>query len=439
MVHGFQTAGGAPALAECLSVETLAHMPLWREAFLRAQPFRHVLIDSFFERSFAEQLLADFPPFDTSLARNEIYGGIWGKAANPEIRKIGPVYRKLYDLIASRAFLDFAGDLTGIEGLLFDPAMYGGGTHENLHGQDLDPHVDFNYDEKRGLHRRLNLIVYLNKDWREEWGGSLELHSNPRKPEENRWQSFNPIYNRAVLFETNERSWHGFPRIRLPQEERHRSRKSISIYLYSRTRPAEEIAPPHGTFYVQRPLETWVRPGHVLTEDECRELRHAVDRRDKWIESYQRIELRKSGQVEEHAAYIREILSRFRAPLTGYVMQEGPVAGLYPDGWAQPEMSLRFRCDRPVTALRLRGWLPESASAETHLKVRLNGHPAAHAALKPGVFELELTGAEYPIMDVARIDVECGPSFQVPGDDRKLAFVFTELRAEHAGLPPTRS
>src|SRR5215471_19215065 len=307
-----------------LSQLMLANAPTYLEAFLRAKPFRHAIIEDFFESSFAERLLADFPSFNPALAKNEIYGGVWGKAVNTRIHEISATYLELYNLIQSRTFLDCMGKISGIPDLLFDPALYGGGTHENLHGQDLDPHVDFNYNEAQGLHRRLNLIVYLNKDWREEWGGALELHSNPRKPEENQWQSFNPIFNRAVLFETNERSWHGLPRIELPQEERHRSRKSISIYLYSRTRPAEEIAPPHGTFYVQRPLEAWVRPGHVLTEAECRHLRHAVDRRDKWIESYQKIELRKSGQVEQHSAYIREILARLRAPLTGYVMQEGP-------------------------------------------------------------------------------------------------------------------
>lgn len=432
MAQGFQTSNTAPTMEDCLSGETLARLSAHREAFLGAQPFRHALIDSFFAGSFAEQLLADFPPFDPSLARNEIYGGIWGKAANPRIRAIAPVYRKLYDLIESQSFLAFMSELTGIPELLFDPAMFGGGTHENLHGQDLDPHVDFNYDEARHLHRRLNLIVYLNKDWREEWGGALELHSNPRKAAENRCQSFNPIFNRAVVFETNEHSWHGFPRIELPVEERHRSRKSISIYLYTRTRAAEEIAPPHGTFYVQRPLEAWVRPGHVLTEDECRQLRHAVDRRDKWIESYQMIELRKSAQVEQHAAYLLDILSRLRAPLTGYVMQDGSAEGLYADNWTQPSMSLRIRPLRPVTTLRLRGWLPDTASPLAQIKVCLNGRLAAQAALKPGAFELELAGSEFPITQIARIDVEYSPALSVAGDDRKLAFVLTELSAEHA-------
>jgi Rps23 Pro-64 3,4-dihydroxylase Tpa1-like proline 4-hydroxylase len=431
MTQAFQTRSGVPQIADCLSPGTVSRLALSREAFHSARPFRHVLIDSFFAESFAEQLLADFPPFDAALAKNEIYGGVWGKAANPKIRAIAPVYRKLYDLIESQAFLDFISRITGIPDLLFDPAMFGGGTHENLHGQDLDPHVDFNYDEARRLHRRLNLIVYLNKEWLPEWGGSLELHSNPRKPEENHCQSFSPIFNRAVLFETNEYSWHGFPRIELPVGERHRSRKSISIYLYTRTRPAGEIAPAHGTFYVQRPLEDWVRPGHVLTEDECRELRHAVDRRDKWIATYQNIELRKSGQLEQHAAYLREILSRLRAPLTGYVMQEGAAEGLYADGWTQPKVSLRIRPLRPVTGLRLRGWLPDSASPQAELIVHLNGRLAAQAALRPGVFELELASAKFPTADAVQIDIGCDRALRGQGDDRELAFVLTELRAEH--------
>ena len=433
MAQGFQTPSGAPELVDYLSPETVSQSAPNREAFLTAQPFRHVLIDSFFVENFAAQLLADFPPFDAALARNEI-GGVGGKAANAKIRTIAPVYRKLYDLIESRVFLDFISKVTGIPDLVFDPAMFGGGTHENLHGQDLDPHVDFNYDEAWQLHRRLNLIVYLNKDWRAEWGGSLELHSNPRKPDENYCAAFSPIFNRAVLFETNEHSWHGFPRIDLPVSERHRSRKSISIYLYTQTRPVEEMAPPHGTFYVQRPLEAWVQPEHVLTEDECQQLRHAVDRRDKWIETYQAIELRKSGEVEQYAAYIREILSHLHAPLTGYVRQEGPVEGLYVDGWTQPKVSLRIRALRPVTSLRLRGWRPDYASPPGRVIVRLDGHLAAQAALRPGPFELEMAGLGFPIADKVQIDIHCDRTSRIEGDDRELAFVLTELRAEHETL-----
>ena len=66
--------------------------------------------------------------------------------------------------------------LSGIPDLLLDPKMFGGGTHENRHGQELDPHIDFNYAEEHGLHRRLNLIVYLNKDWKTRMGWR---HRNP--------------------------------------------------------------------------------------------------------------------------------------------------------------------------------------------------------------------------------------------------------------------
>ena len=428
------TSAGAvrPDSLHLLSAETLRQTATCRDAFQTAQPFRHALIDSFFEEQFAERLLAEFPAFDPALAKNEIYGGVWGKAVNTRIREIAPAYRELYELIASSPFLDFMSEITGISDLLFDPAMYGGGTHENLHGQDLDPHVDFNYDEAQQLHRRLNLIVYLNKGWQMEWGGALELHSNPRRPEENRYQAFNPIFNRAVLFETNESSWHGFPRIELPESERHRSRKSISIYLYTRERPAAEIAPLHGTFYVQRPLPDWVRPGHTLTEEECRDLKHAVDRRDKWIESYQKMELAKSGQVAEHAAYVREILSRLRAPLTGYVMQEGPSEGLYAEGWTQRRVVLQIRPLQPVTALLLRGWRPDYAPAPAHVVVRVNGRVAAEKDAGHGVFEIELRGPEFPARETLRIEIECDPAFRPEGDARELAFVLTEIRAGHA-------
>jgi len=83
---------------------------------------------------------------------------------------------------------------------------------------------------------------------------------------ENRITSFLPIFNRALLFETNESSWHGFPIIDLPPDKQHLSRKSISVYFYSRDRPKDEIAPEHGTFYVQRPLPFRIAAGHVLTD-----------------------------------------------------------------------------------------------------------------------------------------------------------------------------
>src|SRR5690606_29457989 len=116
-------------------------------------------------------------------------------------------------------------------------------------GQELDPHVDYNYINHGQLHRRLNLLVYFNKEWDAAWGGNIELHSNPRIPEENEVSSYEPLYNRALIFETNEYSWHGFKKIVLPQDKKQLTRRSLAIYLYTRSRPDDEVAPPHGTFY----------------------------------------------------------------------------------------------------------------------------------------------------------------------------------------------
>ncbi len=107
-----------------------------RDSFVHASPFKHAAIWNFFEEPFAERLLADFPAFNPALAANEIYGGVWGKAVNTKIGLLGPAYEELYRLIGSPEFLDLMSEVSGIPGLLPDPALYGGGTHENLHGQD---------------------------------------------------------------------------------------------------------------------------------------------------------------------------------------------------------------------------------------------------------------------------------------------------------------
>ncbi|MFM2124812.1 MAG: hypothetical protein RL328_1263, partial [Acidobacteriota bacterium] len=292
----------------------------YRDEFVSAKPFKHVMIESFFEPAFAGELLAEFPSFDQRLATSE-GGETGGKAVQTNMRAISPAYQRLYDTLGSPRFLEFASRLSGIPDLLLDPKMFGGGTHENLHGQELDAHVDFNYDEARQLHRRLNMIVYLNKDWRPEWGGAIQIHSNPRRPDEDRIESFDPLFNRCVMFETNEYSWHGFPKIQLPEGERHRSRKSISIYLYTKTRPAEETAPLHGTFYVQRPLPAQIREGYTLTSDDVAELKRLLIRRDRWIELYQNMELTKNRDLAESAAYTDLLTKRAQVPFTGYVLR----------------------------------------------------------------------------------------------------------------------
>ena len=416
-----------------ISEAALHEADRYREAFLSADPFKHVVIENFFEPAFAERLLADFPSFDTRLAKNEM-GQLGGKAVQMNIRTISPVYEELYALIGAQPFLDFVSRLAGIPDLILDPKMYGGGTHDNQHGQELDPHVDFNYDEGRQLHRRLNLIVYMNKEWRTEWGGALEIHSNPRRPLENRIRSYDPLFNRCVMFETNEYSWHGFPKIDLPADKRHLSRKSISIYLYTKDRPAEEIAPMHGTFYVQRPLPESMSPGHTLTDEDVDALRRLLIRRDGWIESYQKLEVEKNREIADKASNIQELTGRVRAPLTGYMLQEGTATGLYADGWVAPQVEITVRALLPVSEIILRGWRPDSMPRGC-VRASIGDALSLETETGAGMFELAMTLPQsihdtFPV----RITFTSDQRFSSP-DGRDLAFVLTEIRARHFGYP----
>lgn len=269
----------------------------YRQAFEQGKPFKYVVIDNFLIPEIAQTLLKDFPSFDLNKAINEV-GKIGGKAVQENLAEISLNYRILAEHIESKNFLNLISQITGIEGLINDPTFYGGGTHENLNGQELDPHIDFNLDERNWYHRRLNVIIFLNEEWQESWGGALELHSNPREPDENKIKAFLPLFNRCIIFETNEYSWHGFTQIKLPSEKQHLSRKSISIYLYTKTRPASEIAPPHTTFYVHRPLPEHIQAGKTLTEEDYQEIKILLKRRDDLIYFYQKRELELSSESQ---------------------------------------------------------------------------------------------------------------------------------------------
>jgi 2OG-Fe(II) oxygenase superfamily len=247
--------------------------------FGKREPFRHVVIDDFLTPEYCAQLLGEFPPFERGNARNEA-GELGAKSTVEKIRELGPAYSALDDLIQTREFLDLIGRITGIPGLLYDPWYFGGGTHENRAGQDLDPHVDFNRHPLERWHRRLNLIVYLNREWDDAWGGSLELHSDPRAADD-RVTLVTPLYNRAVIFETTEWSWHGFSRIALPQDKSSISRKSIALYFYTTDRPQDELADTHSTIYVDRPLPERFQPGLSLSAADIDELRTLLARRDQ--------------------------------------------------------------------------------------------------------------------------------------------------------------
>jgi hypothetical protein len=212
------------------------------ESYATAEPFPHIVMDGLFPGEVLEGVLADFPRPEEMRARFD----------NATERKLGytyetPVRDRVRDFLwtmSSAPVLQFLEALTGIEGLIPDPYFGGAGPHQIERGGFLKVHVDFNWHPLLKLDRRLNLLVYLNQDWREEYGGHLELWNRDVTRCE---RKILPLFNRTVLFSTTDISFHGHPEpLSCPEG---RSRKSVSFYYYTNGRPEEERSAPHDTIF----------------------------------------------------------------------------------------------------------------------------------------------------------------------------------------------
>jgi hypothetical protein len=399
-----------------------------RSAYQLADPFPHVSIDNFFNSEDVEMLLKEFPPFSKERAKNES-GEVGPKCVVSDIRSISSGYQRLFDYMASQPFLAAVSEMTGIPDLKFDPNMYGGGTHENVSGAELDPHIDFNYDSRSGNHRRLNLLLYLNKDWSMDWGGAIELHSNPFGwiDDTNKVKTFNCDFNRCVIFETSERSWHGFRTVAIPPEKYGLTRKLISIYLYTETRPPEEIAPPHGTFYVPFPPPTSIRPGHVVTQAEYNEMRRVIRKRDALLLAAFDAEKRQSDQHQKLVQHYQELKTRIQPTVAGYaLLKPGSVRDFYGDGWVAGNLEMALSPLKPITSLEVRGWLHEDQFRQvevsafgTTVSKRVGG----------GSFVISVS-ASAPVTEDFMLNVRTSiQKFPGATDDRKLGFIYQSVIA----------
>jgi hypothetical protein len=298
-----------------LNADVHARSAAWRTAFATAQPFRHVVIDDFLDGAFAQRLLAQFPPFDRGNAIGDD-GQPGNKSTLARIRALGETYVALDAAIQSPAFLAWLGDVTGIDDLLYDPYYLGGGTHENRDGQNLQTHIDFNYHPSERWHRRLNLIVYLNPAWEEAWGGNLDLYRDPYSDVAPAVRVV-PRFNRCVIFETTETSWHGFERITLPDDRRDLSRRSIALYFYTRQRPADETAGKHSTHYVDAQLPPRYAPGYTLTETDVAQLRLLIAQRDGqlrrlYAENASLLQAQERGFIGKILYLLKRVYVRYR-------------------------------------------------------------------------------------------------------------------------------
>jgi hypothetical protein len=222
-------------------------------AYRAAEPFPHLIFESFLAPHFARDVANAYPDFEKA---SQV--GLHFAKVN-ERRKVqicdqslfAPPVKQLADLVNGDAFLALLSQITGIPKLLADETFGGGGIHETAPGGWLDVHVDFNYFEERDWHRRLNLLVFLNEEWPQAWGGQLELWDAKVK---RCHQSVLPLLNRAVLFETNQISYHGVQAITCPDGV---VRKSFAAYYYTKEAPAGWDGTKHSTIFRARPAERW--------------------------------------------------------------------------------------------------------------------------------------------------------------------------------------
>jgi hypothetical protein len=216
-------------------------------AYASADPFPHTVIDNFLPTEICEQLLAEFPTAE-QIAWHRFDKHHSKKLATRGDDQFGPATRQVMHQFSSAACLTFLEALTGIAGLMPDPHFEGGGLHQIEPGGFLKLHADFNYHTKLRLDRRINLIVYLNKDWREEYNGHLELWDRKMT---HCVRKILPVYNRCVVFSTTDWSYHGHPeKLTCPPD---RTRKSLALYYYTNGRPEEEQSNAHGTLWQERP------------------------------------------------------------------------------------------------------------------------------------------------------------------------------------------
>jgi len=228
------------------------------EEYKSNRPFPHIYFDDFLPAEAAEAALSVFPE-PKQLPWQQFDNPNEKKLAFDAVEKLPDGDRDVLYFLNSRPMLQFLETLTGIEGVIPDPYFIGGGLHQIKPGGKLGVHADFNVHTKLRLDRRINVLIYLNKDWQEEYGGHFELWNRDMTAAE---AKILPLFNRCAIFSTTSWSFHGHPTpLSCPPD---RTRKSLATYYYTNGRPEEEVGESHSTLFKARPGEIEHRPRTTL-------------------------------------------------------------------------------------------------------------------------------------------------------------------------------
>lgn len=197
----------------------------YKNEYKNAKPYEHIIIKDFFSLDYANKIYENYPKIDEK----------WCYYDNPLENKYAlnkfdnnNEIKEMYEKLNNENFIDKLKEITEIKDLEKDEYLHGAGLHAYPNNGKLDIHLDYNIHPITGKERRINLIIYMNKDWKEDYGGNLELYDDKRK----RCNiNLYPTFNTAILFRTSDLSYHGLPTpIKCPEGE---YRKSIAIYYVS--------------------------------------------------------------------------------------------------------------------------------------------------------------------------------------------------------------
>lgn len=199
------------------------------------KPYPNLILDNFLHEECASQIAKEVQEYDSwilsedsEFENSKFYAPDNNPTTIETLRVKCPTTFSMIQYFKSQFVLDYLSEITGIKNLIADAGFTGSGLHKTRNGGRLGLHIDFNQNWNTGLYRRINLLVYLNKDWKDEYNGHLELWNNSP------WQcekKIAPIFNRVAIFSTSKKTYHGHPTpLSCPEDV---ARYSIACYYYT--------------------------------------------------------------------------------------------------------------------------------------------------------------------------------------------------------------
>ncbi len=217
------------------------------EVYENGNPCKHVIIDNFLREDVANQLFENFPQLGSLNVKRKSLNE--KKSEDYHFERFHPVFQDVKDVIMGD-LCQFMEKVTGIDDLFVTTDNTGAGVHQGGDGSYVDVHIDYNMSTKFNAWRRVNLLIYLNRDWKDEYGGALELWDKDMTACQ---KMILPNFNRAVVFYTDKNAPHGYRKMSLPEGV---TRKSFYAYYYTQVEEGMEY---YDSTFVARPDESFIK------------------------------------------------------------------------------------------------------------------------------------------------------------------------------------